>query len=68
MTEHEGDRGNYLAWGIQWGLVKWSVTRGEVESDRLLFQAVLDPESQIVTLSPEGSVIICFVIPWKYYF
>ena len=31
--------------------------------DRPFFQTPLNPESQIVSLSPEGLVIICFIIP-----
>ena len=45
------------------GSGKWSVARGEAEGDRLFFQTPLNPESQIVSLPPEGLVIICFIIP-----
>ena len=63
MTNQEGDWWYYLTRGIQGGLEKWSVARGEAEGDRLFFQTPLNPESQIVSLSPEGLVIICFIIP-----
>ena len=39
----------------------WQMTTGE--DDRPFFQTPLNPESQIVSLSPEGLVIICFIIP-----
>ena len=58
MTDQEGDRGNYLTRGIQGGLEKLSVARGEAEGDRPFFQTPLNPESQIVSLSPEVLVII----------
>ena len=63
MTDQEGDRCFYLTQGIQGGLEKWSVARGEAEGDRPFFQTPLNPESQIVSLSPKGLVIICFIIP-----
>ena len=63
MTYQEGDRWYYLTWGIQGGLEKWSVTRGEAEGDRPFFQIPLNPECQIVSLLPEGLVIIYFIIP-----
>ena len=37
MTNQEGDRLYYLTRGIQEGLEKWSVARGEAEGDRLFF-------------------------------
>ena len=40
-----------------------SVARGEAEDDRPFFQNPLNPESQIVSVSPEVLVIICFIIP-----
>ena len=63
MTDQEGDRWYFLTRGIQGGLEKWSVTRGEAEGDRPYFQTPLNPEKQIVSLSPEVLVVICFIIP-----
>ena len=60
MTHQEGDRLFFLNRGIQGGLEKWSVARGKAEA---IFPEPLNPESQIVSLSPEGLVIICFIIP-----
>ena len=57
MTDQERDRLYYLTRGIQGGgggLEKWYVARGEAEGDRPFFQTPLNPESQIVSLSPEG--------------
>ena len=62
-TDHESDRWYYLTWGIRGGLEKWFVIKGEAEHD--LFSRPYNPQnplSQIVSLLPEGLVIICFVL------
>ena len=44
------------------GLEKWFVAGGEGEGNRPFFQNPLNPEIQIVSLSPEGLVIIWFIV------
>ena len=56
MTDHEGNRENYLARGIQEGLetVDYCPRRSRVSPEF--------PLGHQFSLMPEGSVIICFII------
>ena len=63
MTDQEGDRLYYLIRQIQGVLGKWAVARGEAEGDRPFCQTPPNLESQTESVSPEGLVIICFIIP-----
>ena len=56
MTDHEGNRENYLARGIQEGPKQLTIARGEAEGNSQLFPGPTE------SLMPEGSVIICFII------
>ena len=59
MTDHEGKRKIYLAWGTQGAWKQLAIAWGKAKGNNQLF---LGPRARWIFLLAEGSAIICFII------